>query len=53
MEINKEKKYDYGIILEKYKKNKVLGSFELFNDYFIAVGKILDLENEVFKNNYY
>jgi len=31
-------------IFDKFKNNQLLGSFELFNDYFIAVGKILDIE---------
>ena len=31
-------------IFDKFKNNQFLGSFELFNDYFIAVGKILDIE---------
>ena len=30
------------IILQEYINNPFLGSFELFNDYFIAVGKIID-----------
>ena len=32
------------LIFDKFKTNPFLGSFELFNDYFIAVGKILDIE---------
>jgi elongation factor 1-alpha len=32
------------LIFDKFKNNPLLGSFELFNDYFIAVGKILDIE---------
>ena len=31
------------IILQKYKNNSILGSFELFNDYFMAIGKIIDI----------
>ena len=32
------------LIFDKFKNNQFLGSFELFNDYFIAVGKILDID---------
>ena len=32
------------LIFDKFKNNQFLGSFELFNDYFIVVGKILDID---------
>ena len=31
------------VILQKHINNPILGSFELFNDYFIALGKIIDI----------
>ena len=31
------------VILQKYKSNPFLGTFELFNDYFIAIGTIIDI----------
>ena len=31
------------IIFQKHKNNQILGSFELFKDYFMAIGKIIDI----------